>query len=43
LKAAYNGYIDIVSELLQKGVGVDIAYVNGYEQTALMIGIIVYF
>jgi hypothetical protein len=43
LKAAYNGYIDIVRELLQKGVGVDLAYGNGFDQTALMIGKIVYF
>ena len=43
LKAAYFGYVDIVSELLLKGVGVDLAYIKGHEQTALMIGIIVYF
>jgi hypothetical protein len=43
LKAAFYGRIDLVRELLQKGVGVDLVYGNGYETTALMIGIIVYF
>jgi ankyrin repeat protein len=43
LKASYNGYVDIVRALLQAGLNVDLAYGNGYGQTALMAGIIDYF